>query len=101
MAKAKFDIKAIDLKTVQTEAQKSAERAFYAGVGVTDRAVEVLRAYLADAQKLAQQRLSAAQHDVTARVAGVQKNISGFEPQAFRAEATRRVSEDAKTRRAA
>jgi hypothetical protein len=101
MAKAKFDIKAVDLKTVQNEAQKSAERAFYAGIGVTDRAVEVLRTYLADAQQRAQKRLGAAQHDVTARVAGVQKSLSGFEPQAFRAEATRRVGVDAKARRAA
>jgi len=85
MANAKFDIKSVDIKTVQIEAQKSAERAFYAGVGVTDRAVEVLRTYLAEAQKRAQERFTAAQHDVTARVAGVQRNLSGFEPQALRA----------------
>ena len=50
MAKAKFDI-----KTVQTEAQKlaqqSAKRAFHAGVGVTDFAVEVVRDYVAGTQK--------------------------------------------------
>ena len=47
MAKAKFDIKT----TMQTEAQKCAQKAFHAGVGVTDLAVEVVRDYAAGTQK--------------------------------------------------
>ena len=76
MAKATFDIKSLDLKTVQVEAQKSAERVFFAGVGVTDRAVEVVRDYVTGAQKKAQQ---VAQQGV----AGVQKSVSTFEPKTF------------------
>jgi len=77
MAKAKFDI-----KTVQTEAQKSAQRAFHAGVGVTDLAVEVVRDYTAGAQK---------------RIASLQKSVSTIEPKALRTQAAK----DAKARRAA
>ena len=77
MAKAKFDI-----KTVQTEAQKSAQRAFHAGVGVTDLAVEVVRDYTAGAQK---------------RIVSLQKSVSTFEPKALRTQAAK----DAKARRAA
>ena len=77
MAKAKFDI-----KTVQTEAQKSAQRAFHAGVGVTDLAVEVVRDYAAGAQK---------------RIVSLQKSVSTFEPKALRTQATK----DAKARRVA
>jgi len=88
MAKAKFDI-----KSVQTEAQKSAQRAFHAGVGVTDLAVEVVRDYAAEAQK----RLAAAQKDFTIRVSGLQKTVTTLEPKAIRAQATK----DAKARRTA
>ena len=77
MAKAKFDI-----KTVQTEAQKSAQRAFHAGVGVTDLAVEVVRDYTAGAPK---------------RIVSLQKSVSTFEPKALRTQATT----DAKARRVA
>ena len=77
MAKAKFDI-----KTVQTEAQKSAQRAFLAGVGVTDLAVEVVRDYAAGAQK---------------RIVSVQKSVTTFEPKALRTQAAK----DAKARRVA
>jgi heparin binding hemagglutinin HbhA len=56
MAKAKFDI-----KTVQTEAQKSAQRVFQAGVGVTDLAVGAVRDYADEVQK----RLTAARKTVT------------------------------------
>ena len=77
MAKAKFDI-----KTVQTEAQKSAQRAFHAGVGVTDLAVEVVRDYTAGAQK---------------RIVSLQKSVSTIEPKALRTQAAK----DAKARRVA
>jgi hypothetical protein len=72
MAMAKFDI-----KTVQTEAQKSAQRVFQAGVGVTDLAVEVVRDYATGTQK---------------RVAEVRKNVAGFEPRAFGTEAVKTVN---------
>jgi len=94
MAKATFDIKSLDLKTVQVEAQKSAERAFFAGVGVTDRAVEVVRDYVAGAQKKAQQ---VAQQGV----AGVQKSVSAFEPKAFGQSLGKSLTKDAKARRTA
>jgi hypothetical protein len=88
MAIVKFDI-----KSVQTEATKSAQRALHAGVGATDLAVEVVRDYAAEAQKLAQK----AQQDLTTRVSGLQKSVIHFEPKAFRAQAAK----DAKARRAA
>src|SRR5690349_4707796 len=69
MAKAKFDI-----KTVQTEAQKSAQRAFHAGVGVTDLAVAVVRDYTAGAQK---------------RIVSLQKSVSTFEPKALATQAAK------------
>lgn len=70
MAKAKFDIK--------TEAT----RQFYAGVGVTDLAVEAVREYVTDLQK---------------KLADVQKSINKleFQPQALREQALK----DAKVRR--
>jgi hypothetical protein len=83
MAKAKFDIK--------TEAT----RPLYAGVGVTDLAVEAVRDYVADVQK---------------RFAGVQKSVTefDFQPQTIRVQAATVVnsgvdalSKEAKARRAA
>jgi hypothetical protein len=65
MAKAKFDITQFDLKTIQTEAAKSAQRVLNAGVGVTDLAVETVRDYVAGTQK---------------RVADVQKTVVTFDP---------------------
>src|SRR5690348_2933083 len=47
----KIDLPKLDLKSVQTEATKSAQRAFKAGVGVTDFAVGKVRGYAAAAQK--------------------------------------------------
>jgi heparin binding hemagglutinin HbhA len=73
MAIAKFDI-----KNVQTEAQKSAQRVFSAGVGVTDYAVEVVRDYVAGTQK---------------RVAEVQKTVTTFDPKTTRAAIEKRVVE--------
>jgi hypothetical protein len=73
MAMAKFDI-----KSVQTEAQKSAQRVIVAGVGVTDYAVQVVRGYVADTQK---------------RVAEVQKNVATFDPKSTRAAIEKRVVE--------
>jgi heparin binding hemagglutinin HbhA len=79
MAMAKFDI-----KTVQTEATKSAQRAFNAGVGVTDLAVGAVRDYAAEAQKL----LAAAQQSVVtfdpnvSRVA-IEKRVSDLRAEAF------------------
>ena len=82
MAKAKFDIK--------TEAT----RPLYAGVGVTDLAVEAVRDYVADVQK---------------KFAGVQKSVTDFDfqPQSIRVQAATvvnsgvdAVSKEAKARRA-
>ena len=87
MAKAKFDIR--------TEAA----RPLYAGVGVTDLAVELVREYVADVQK----RLAGVQKDVQARFSDLE-----LEPKALREQATTAVSarvdalsKDAKARRAA
>ena len=67
MAKTKFDIKL------------EATRPLYAGVGVTDLAVEAVRDYVADVQK---------------RFVDVQKTVSGIElqPQKLRVQATHVVS---------
>lgn len=87
MAKAKFDIK--------TEAT----RPLYAGVGVTDLAVEFVREYVTDVQK----RFTEVQKDVQTRV-----NDLDFEPQALRKQTVTFVNarvealtKDAKARRAA
>lgn len=88
MAKAKFDIKSIELPPV-------AARPLYVGVGATDLAVEYVREAVADVQK---------------RFVDVQKNVKNFEfePKALREQATTVVSarvdalsKDAKARRAA
>ena len=75
MAKAKFDIKTLELPAV-------AAKPIYAGVGATDLAVEYVREHIADAQK----KFAEVQKDVQSRVAGVQKNVKGFEfePKALR-----------------
>lgn len=90
MAKTKFDIR--------TEATKP----LYAGVGVTDLAVEIVRDFVADTQT----RLAGVQQDVTARVADVQKAASN--PQGLRKQAVTVVNarvdaltKDAKARRKA
>src|SRR4051812_26066661 len=94
MAKAKFDIK--------TEAT----RPLYAGVGVTDLAVEAVREYVAEVQN----KLAEARKDVSTRVADAQKTVNGldFQPQVLREQAIIAVgtrvdalSKDAKARREA
>jgi hypothetical protein len=80
MAMAKLNVKTV--QTLQTEAQKSAQRAFHAGVGVTDLAVEVVRDYAAEATK---------------RLSEVQKSVTTFDPKAARKQAAK----DAKARRTA
>jgi len=75
MAKATFDIKTI--QTLQTEAQKRARKAFHAGVGVTDLAVEAVRDYAAGTQK---------------RVVEVRKSLVDFEPRAFGTQAVKTVN---------
>ena len=87
MANAKFDIR--------TEAT----RPLYAGVGVTDLAVERVREFVADVQK----RFEGVQKDVQTRINGFE-----FEPKALRKQATTAVNErvdalskEAKARRAA
>jgi glycyl-tRNA synthetase beta subunit len=87
MAKAKFDIR--------TEAT----RPLYAGVGVTDLAVEFVREYVTDVQK----RLTEVQKDVQTRV-----NDLDFEPTALRKQTVTFVNarvealtKDARARRAA
>ena len=80
MAKAAFPklpVMQLDIKTVQTEAAKSAQRVFNAGVGVTDLAVETVRDYVAGTQK---------------RVADVRKTVVDFEPRAFGAQAVKTVN---------
>lgn len=86
MAKAKFDIKTLELPA-------AAAKPLYAGVGATDLAVEYVREYVADVQKRfaevqkdVQSRVSGVQKDVQTRVADVQKNVKGFEfePKAMR-----------------
>jgi hypothetical protein len=97
MPKTTFDIKSIDLP----ELPAAAARPLYAGVGVTDLAVEYVREAVADVQK----RFATVQKDVQTRVAGVQKNVKSFEfePKSLRDQATTVVtaSVDAKARRAA
>lgn len=88
--KGKFDLSKVDLK-------HEATRQFYAGVGVTDLAVEYVREYVADVQK----RFGGVQGDVTKGF----KEMD-FQPEAMRKQAMERVnarfealSKDAKARR--
>ena len=86
MAKAKFDIKTLELPA-------AAAKPLYAGVGATDLAVEYVREYVTDVQKKfaevqkdVQSRVAGVQKDVQTRVSGVQKNVKDFEfePKALR-----------------
>jgi hypothetical protein len=75
MAKTRFDI---------PEIPAGVARPIYAGVGVTDRVVEALRAYMSTAQKSAQER-----------VADVQKTVAAMDhdPQALRAQVTAKLAD--------
>jgi hypothetical protein len=75
MAKTKIDL--------PTQLPESVSRSIYAGVGMTDRLVEVLREYVADMQK----RAAAVQKDV-------QKTVTqlDYQPQALREQATKVIS---------
>jgi hypothetical protein len=75
MAKARFDI--------PTQLPVAVARPVYAGVGATDRVVEVVRGAVADVQK----RALAVQHDMQQTVAGLD-----YQPQALREQATRAVT---------
>jgi hypothetical protein len=75
MAQAKFDI--------PTHVPVGVARPIYAGVGATDRVVEVMREAVADAQK----RAAAVQQDVQKTVAGLD-----YQPQALREQATKAVT---------
>jgi len=95
MAKAPFDFKQFDIKTLELPA--AATKPLYAGVGATDLAVEYVREYVADVQKKfaevqkdVQSRVAGVQRDVQTRVADVQKNVKGFEfePKALREQTT-------------
>jgi heparin binding hemagglutinin HbhA len=80
MTKAPFDI--------HPQVPAGVTRSIYAGVGVTDRVVEVVREYVATAQKRAQ-----------SRVGDVQKSVSGldYQPQALREHATKVVTAQLET----
>jgi heparin binding hemagglutinin HbhA len=75
MAKARFDI--------PTQLPDVVARPVYAGVGATDRVVEVVRGSVADVQK----RALAVQQDVSKTVSGLD-----YQPQALREQATRAVT---------
>jgi len=75
MAKAKFDI--------PTQLPVAVARPVYAGVGVTDRVVEVVRGAVADVQK----RVLVIQQDVSKTVSGLD-----YQPQALREQAARAVT---------
>ena len=87
MAKAKIDIR--------TEAT----RPLYAGVGVTDLAVELVREYVADVQK----RFAGVQKDVQARFSDLELEPKALREQAVTVVSSRvdALSKDAKARRAA
>ncbi len=76
MAK-QFSMKQFDIKAVQAEATRSAQRVLNAGVGVTDLAVETVRDYVAGSQQ---------------RLAEVRKSAVEFEPRAFGAQAVKTVN---------
>jgi hypothetical protein len=75
MAKAKFDI--------PTQLPVAVARPVYAGVGVTDRVVEVVRGAVADVQK----RVLVIQQDVSKTVSGLD-----YQPQALREQAAKAVT---------
>ena len=75
MAKARVDI--------PTQLPVGVTRPIYAGVGATDRVVEVVRGAVADVQK----RAIAVQHDVQKTVTGLD-----YQPRALREQATRAIT---------
>jgi hypothetical protein len=76
MAKARFDIPA--------QLPEGVSRPIYAGVGVTDRVVQIVRETVSDVQR----RVVAAQQDVSKAVADFD-----YQPQALREQAGRAVAE--------
>jgi len=101
MAKAKFDIAAFDFKG---EAQKG----LHAGVGAADLAIETVREYVSEAQKIAQKSFEAAQKDAQKAFTSAQQSVKDFEfqPKALRSQAStvlnarvEELSKDAKARR--
>jgi heparin binding hemagglutinin HbhA len=79
MAQAKFDI--------PSHVPVVVARPIYAGVGATDRVVEIVREVVRGALADVQKRALAAQEDVQKTVAGID-----YQPQALREQATRAVS---------
>ena len=75
MAKAPFDI--------STQLPDALTRSVYAGVGATDRVVEIIREAVADVQK----RVHAAQQDIQKTVGSLD-----YQPRALREQATRAVN---------
>jgi hypothetical protein len=103
MAKATFDIKAVDLKA-------SATRTLHAGVGAADLAIETVKELVTEAQKTAQKRFETAQKDAQKAFTSAQRSVKGLElqPQVLRSQATTVVSsrvdelsKDARARRSA
>jgi hypothetical protein len=96
---AKFDIKTIDFKS-------EAQRGLHAGVGAADRALEVVKEYVAEAQK----RFDDYQKDAQKVFTSAQRSVKELEirPKELRSQATtvlhtrvEGLSKDAKARRTA
>jgi hypothetical protein len=102
MAKASFDIKDI----AQFDFRAEAQRSLHAGVGAADLAIETIKEYVADVQKV----IEGVQKDAQKAFTSAQKSVKDFEfePKALRSQATTvlnarvgELSKDAKTRRTA
>ena len=98
MAKAKFDLKS------------GATKGLHAGVGAADLAIETVKEYVSEAQKLAQKALESYQKDAQKALTSAQKSVKDleFQPKALRSQATtvlgarvEELSKDAKARREA
>lgn len=97
---AKATLPTVRIEDLKTEATKT----LYAGAGVVDMAVEVVREYVSEVQE----KLVELQKDATSRLERVQKSVKDFEPTSLRTQVEKTVNarvealgDEAKARRTA
>lgn len=97
---AKATLPTVRIEDLKTEATKT----LYAGAGVVDMAVEVVREYVSEVQE----KLVELQKDATSRLERVQKSVKDFEPTTLRTQVEKTVNarvealgDEAKARRTA
>lgn len=92
----KFDLKSVELPKIdlaKVELPEAAQKPVYATVGAGDLAYITIKEYVVEAQKKAQQKLTAYQKDAQSKVADVQKQVTDFDAKSLRSSIEGRVAE--------